>query len=278
MMSRPWQVPIEGVDAISFVPFVLEAYRGNRRFEGWATGFVWWCEDVGVLVSNWHVFSHRNQETKACLRADGGTPDRLVAVMPLSERGAEPARLEIPILDADGDPLWSTHPVLGDDADIAAIAIERPPAGIHVQPLNTIQQLPLRRTAGGFAHVIGFPFERDRYGLPIWKLASFASEPWLSPAFQPYLLVDTASRPGMSGSPVFQRERETVTTRDGRNGMINNGQGACEFVGIYSGRLRTSNDSEVQLGKVWHAQLVEETAQQAAETWRGRQGAGNQSR
>ena len=249
MMSRPWHVPVDAVDQISLVPFVLHAYRGTQRFEGWATGFVWVCQDVGVLVSNWHVFSHRNQETKTCIRGDGGTPDRLIAIMPFSERGSEPARLEIPILDDGEEPLWSTHPALGSDADIAAIAIDKPPAGIHVQPVNVIPQLPLTRTAGGFAHVIGFPFERDRYGLPIWKLASFASEPMLAPVRQPYLLVDTASRPGMSGSPVFQREFGTVTTRDGRNGMVNNGQGACEFVGIYSGRLRTSNDSEVQLGR-----------------------------
>jgi hypothetical protein len=110
--------------------------------------------------------------------------------------------------------------------------------------------------------ILGYPFGRKGYGMPVWKQGSFASEPFMAPTFDRYLIVDTASRPGMSGSPVIQRVHGIVEFDDGRRGPPN-GDGACRFVGIYSGRFHTNDSTDAQLGRVWPARLVEEVVSQA---------------
>jgi hypothetical protein len=61
--------------------------------------------------------------------------------------------------------------------------------------------------------VLGYPFGPGKTGLPVWKRGSIASEPDLVPQVENYLLVDTASRPGMSGSPVILRTYGTHMSR-----------------------------------------------------------------
>lgn len=118
---------------------------------------------------------------------------------------------------------------------------------------------PLKQRIGMAVFILGFPFGRMGIGMPVWKQATLASEPFLAPHLDhPYLIVDTASRPGMSGSPVIQRAHGAVEFEDGRRGEIGNGDGAFNFIGVYSGRFHTEDAADAQLGRVWPRALVEE--------------------
>ena len=103
--------------------------------------------------------------------------------------------------------------------------------------------------------VVGFPKGmRGDKRLPVWKRASIASEPNSTYAGKLSYLVDTATRKGMSGSPVVVRKlREQQLDQ-----VPSNLSDAFEekLVGIYSGRLG-EKEIEVQLGVVWWIEQVE---------------------
>jgi hypothetical protein len=123
--------------------------------------------------------------------------------------------------------------------------------------INDLPQAPLRTLIGSPLFILGYPFEPERY--PIWKLATVASEPALTPAGRLHLLVDSASRPGMSGAPVIQRAfgpAQIEGERGWKMEMLSTP--ATRFVGIYSGRLHTRSEFDAQLGMVWPSQVVEE--------------------
>lgn len=131
-------------------------------------------------------------------------------------------------------------------------------------PMNAIKTVPLKQRIGMPLFILGFPFGRIGAGMPVWKRGSFASEPFLSPDIDHrYLIVDTASRPGMSGSPVIQRVHGEVELEDNRYGRPASGDGVCNFVGVYSGRFHTEDQKDAQLGRVWPKRLVEEIVTEA---------------
>ncbi len=68
------------------------------------------------------------------------------------------------------------------------------------------------------------------------------------------MYLDTATREGMSGSPVIQYRRRAVSF------IGNHGQTDfhAQFVGIYSGRIIPRDFFEAQLGKVWKADCIDE--------------------
>ena len=69
-----------------------------------------------------------------------------------------------------------------------------------------------------------------------------------------HYLVDTASRPGMSGAPVILRSW-TNDFVDGSMRAITDTP-ATNFIGVYSGRLSAGTE-EAQIGMVWHESYVE---------------------
>ena len=101
--------------------------------------------------------------------------------------------------------------------------------------------------------------------IPIWKRASIATEPSL-PAFnEPCFLVDSATREGMSGSPVVAY---ATSARHYPHLAVNSGEITPEtillykpglaFLGIYSGRIGVGDLFEAQIGKVWYASVIDE--------------------
>lgn len=249
-----------GVDSCSLVPLFVEAYYGDQPL-GIGTAFLWLRTDLTLaLVTNWHVVSGRNHETGKCLNKMGGLPDRLCVHVPYHERRAPPVVVTVPTLNGEGEPVWTEHPRRGSAVDVVALPIALPPPSeVSIMPMNAIRSVPLKQRIGMPLFILGFPFGRTGIGMPVWKQASFASEPILSPGHDhPYLTVDTASRPGMSGSPAIQRVHGQIELEGDLHGRMSSGDGACCFVGIYSGRFHTEDSSDAQLGRVWPAILVEE--------------------
>jgi hypothetical protein len=104
--------------------------------------------------------------------------------------------------------------------------------------------------------VLGYPFGSPPPGLPVWKRGSIASEPELAPIGPRYFLIDSASRPGMSGAPVILRSWGAHVKENDAVSMI--AGAVTRFVGVYSGRLHTKDLLEAQLGMVWPARLISE--------------------
>lgn len=248
-----------GIDACSSVPLFVEAYFGDQIL-GAATAFIWLRRDLKLsLLTNWHVASGRNNETNQPTHQFGGIPDHLRVHVPLNDRARPPLIVRVPTVDEDGEPLWVEHPIHGRRVDVVSLEIDLPPPEeTSFIPMNAIKTVPIKQRIGMPVFILGYPFGRLGVGMPVWKQATFASEPFLSPNLDHrFLIVDTASRPGMSGSPVIQRVHGQVELEDG-HGRIYGGDGACNFIGIYSGRFHANDPSDAQLGRVWPAVLVKE--------------------
>jgi hypothetical protein len=73
------------------------------------------------------------------------------------------------------------------------------------------------------------------------------------------MLVDTASRPGMSGAPVIRRSWTNHTEQPGIVAFVD--PPLNKFIGVYSGRVPTDHLHEAQIGLVWDASLIDEIIQ-----------------
>jgi hypothetical protein len=105
--------------------------------------------------------------------------------------------------------------------------------------------------------VLGFPFGVRLPAYPIWKRGNIASEPDIAPLSDGFLMIDTASRPGMSGGPVILRSWTSHLMEDGTNRPLD-GSTLTRFIGVYSGRMKAKDDLDTQVGMVWPATAIEE--------------------
>jgi hypothetical protein len=140
--------------------------------------------------------------------------------------------------------------------DVVAIPLTGDLSSFDFYSMNKMGSPDLEVRIGMDVFVLGYPFGHGKTGLPVWKRGSIASEPDLVPHVEKYLRVDTASRPGMSGSPVILRTYGTHLTQ-GNNVHLTAGA-ANKFIGVYSGRLHTQNALEAQIGMVWSATYIDE--------------------
>jgi len=109
---------------------------------------------------------------------------------------------------------------------------------------------------------MGFPHGLSGVdGLAIWKRGSVATLPDRDIDGLPKLLIDTATRKGMSGSPVIVRRSGLIRRRGEKSDapivssdIIGTAEG---FLGIYSGRIG-DDELGVQLGLVWRAEVIDE--------------------
>ncbi len=94
--------------------------------------------------------------------------------------------------------------------------------------------------------------------MPIWKRASVASEPEYDIDDMPYYFADTATRSGMSGSPVILYKDRAVTMINEKERLLSRHH--TKLVGIYSGRIgaNTGNRNDAQLGRVWKTRVIKD--------------------
>lgn len=238
-----------------------------------ATGFFYEFDKREFLITNWHVASGRNPTTDKPLHCMAAIPDSLDTCVPRSRQikvdgsGRQQSGLtwewkRLPLFNDSNyeRPIWTEHPKHGKLFHVVAIplsglvntsilAVNSPEIGLE----------KIRIYPGLEAFVIGFPLGMTGgANFPIWKRATIASEPDIHIDGLPKFLIDTATREGMSGSPVFAQEvgywlqeGETDTAK------ANFGKG-LRFVGIYSGRIGADDEFKAQLGLVWkESALVE---------------------
>jgi len=169
---------------------------------------------------------------------------------------------DVSLIDADENQLWLEHPTFKEQVDVVAIKVEIPPDKLvfdiehFIEPFNDDTTIRIKDDL----FIIGFPFGIKGGGeLPIWKRASIASEPDINLENLPKMFVDTATRPGMSGSPVFYKEKRPVGIGEGDPGSGKKfSWNLMNFVGIYSGRIGADDELMAQLGVVWKSRVIDE--------------------
>ena len=161
---------------------------------------------------------------------------------------------------------WSEHPVLKEKADFVAVPIS------NLDDVDLYFYDPAKpwccfaeANAGedfllgpaDVVSIVGFPFGKSSSGFfPIWVsgfLASELSENYLG---LPIQLVDSRTRVGQSGSPVFAyRAGGLLPTSVGTSSLLDGPVG--KFLGIYSGRI----DKDSDIGMIWKASALDELIQ-----------------
>ncbi|MBH8614757.1 hypothetical protein I4N56_030775 [Pseudomonas mohnii] len=103
----------------------------------------------------------------------------------------------------------------------------------------------------------GYPQNvQDYYAQPVWKRATIASSVQLGWNGERKFLVDSASKSGMSGSPVLYYSPDGVMRFRGTNYRFD--QEVAILAGIYVGRLGVTKEADPQIGTVWHQSVIDE--------------------
>jgi hypothetical protein len=228
-----------------------------------ATGFIYKFQDVFYIITTWHNVTGRDPITGQCISEHGGIPDLFATYFRSRTEGGVTHREILPLYaDAEMEkPLWLEHPISREKIDVVAYRL---PAEIATKyRLFPINEIPFEEgiapEVSDEVFILGYPFSETPYlHLPVWKKASIATEPTVNIDQLPKLLVDTATRPGLSGSPaIFQR---TGTHKLGQDGMPTDetffGR-ARDFIGIYSGRIG-KDEFQAQLGIIWKKRVIQE--------------------
>jgi hypothetical protein len=245
------------IDRFSLVTVPLSLYFNDRHLSD-ATGFIWQEGRQNYLITNWHVATGRSAFDGNSLHSHGGRPNAIRALFNTRIQQFLKQEHVIGIRDEDGRPLWLAHPARGRAVDVVAIPLpyadDNPIFDLH--PINKYIAVELTVRIAMEVFVLGYPFGPEPPGYPVWKRGSMASEPDLAGIGTGYYLVDTASRPGMSGSPVIRRIWNQRV--DGDRVVPAPTPLRTEFVGVYSGRRHTKDERDAQLGMVWPRRCIEE--------------------
>lgn len=103
----------------------------------------------------------------------------------------------------------------------------------------------------------GYPQNvQDYYAQPVWKRATIASSVQTGWNREKKFLIDSASKSGMSGSPVLFYSPKGEVRIKGHSYHF--GQDAAILAGIYVGRLGVTKEADPQVGIVWHRSVIDE--------------------
>jgi len=203
--------------------------------------------------------------------------------------------LTAPLYDRKMAPLWKEHPE-GPAVDAVIYPLPRRLEDhfVFVDIQDAVSDTEIDDTVAKDVFILGYPFSKEEmkssfginaaYYLPIWKRGSIATEPRVRLGGR-ILLIDSLSRPGMSGAPVvIAQDEKMVHATDARNsailGLIRRGEIAARdairgldaqslriatekqfnFLGLYSGVIGNTRLQQVALGKCWHFDTLRELA------------------
>lgn len=238
-----------------------------------ATEFFYEYESMIFLITNAHNITHMNPEQSLRLTSSLAFPISIKTkfrviykdqpnIIGISEFVTIP-------LYADPElhtPYWFILPEKGYLIDVIALPLEMPnkiPDIVKLFPINKFElDTEYYPIVADDVSILGYPFDiTGKLELPIWKRGTIASEPAIDINNLPMFYVDTATRSGMSGSPVIMRRtgihgsEGNTLTGDEIIGTIQN------FVGVYSGRIGAEDEYKAQIGIVWKNHVIEEIIQ-----------------
>jgi hypothetical protein len=257
------------MDAYSRSVAQLELFGRNGEDCGLGTGFFFRQGQDLSLITNWHIVSGVDPTTMAPI--DGKVlPEKLLCHYkqyldkdgrPTSDHGPAIGNFPKEIdLYRGNKAIWFEHSSR-QNVDVVAIKLSIGELGEFANiPVNEVEQTPgLQLAAGMDCFVLGYPQGMIGPGrTPIWKRGSIASEPAYLYKDKPGFLIDTATRKGMSGSPVVARHSGIYRPNPGPAFSGDEIIGTVtRFAGIYSGRIG-EDEMGVQLGMVWRSDVLTE--------------------
>lgn len=227
----------------------------NDNYISSATGFFFEYGNNLFVVSNWHVFSGRNPNTGQSMNNSGAVPDTMEIALWLKRKIGDWQLVRMPMNDTNGEAVWLQHPN-GQDIDVAVCRINEIPDEIAIYSLpRPDETLDMAFEIAMDVFIVGFPLGLSHQDVfPVWKRGSVATEPQLKVYDLPVFLVDSATREGMSGSPVYLRRFGHCIHSNGNISWTNGP--VSRFVGIYSGRYGADDESAAQLGRVWRRDVI----------------------
>lgn len=224
-----------------------------------ATGFLVNKEDITYLITNRHVVTGRNNETRECLdKINGSIPNKLKVWLPSEiDEGYGWRNIDIDLYDSDENQTWLEHPTYKEKVDVVAIKLGK---YNQTKPFCYYLKSNYKPSITQNLFILGYPFGLDinptigKYA--IWTTGVVASEPDLDLNINgeqlPAFLVDAKTRQGQSGSPVIYYDSSGLLKN--KNAIYKYSQPITIQIGIYSGRINKESD----LGYVWKWSLIEE--------------------
>lgn len=249
---------------LSFVPIQIGMRFGEIEV-AIGTAFFYLYNDRNYFVTNWHNVTGRRPTDHGLISKTGCIPNNIACRLPFHEKTPDglsalrwiPKILKIYDDEENRKPIWWEFPELRNKVDVVVIDLE----GLEdtvTKPANdpSFDLEKLNLTPGMDVFVLGYPMGMSGGArFPIWKRGSIASEPDIDLDGLPKLYIDTATREGMSGSPVFAQESgfwapEGKSLPEG--GIYGKGN---RFLGVYSGRVG-DDTFQAQLGIVWKEEAI----------------------
>jgi hypothetical protein len=247
--------------------------RNGRQADcGLATGFFYKRAEELFLITNWHAVTGVDPTTMVPVDADSPLPEVLkfqfkqtvdANGQPVPPGGPQLILSNFPKLInlyEAGAGVWYEHSTR-QNVDVVALLLSPDQLGEFANiPINLVDQSPALVPAPGMdCFVLGYPQGMVGPGLsPIWKRGSIASEPNYNYRNMPGFLIDTATRKGMSGSPVVARHSGILKVSPGGGMGPDDVIGTVtKFIGVYSGRIG-DDLMGVQLGMVWRSDLLDD--------------------
>ncbi len=257
-----YQILVPSVQIVSLTSVRIELFCGDVLL-AIGTAFLDTYNGEPYLITNWHCVTGRHPFNGKTTAADGVTPDRLIAFFHRMLSGGsfafhDPLKVEIPVLYRKGSN-WLMHPG-GQSVDVVAHKLQEDTKSLahaFIRRITNAHEAIVQ--VGSEVSILGFPEGLTPTGsLPVWKRGSVATEPSAFADGEPCFWIDSATRKGMSGSPVFVRRPGTyrfdnpATGNIGKIGISDH----LAFCGIYSGRMGESDPLEAQIGKVWRPDCI----------------------
>jgi len=225
--------------------------------------------DQLFLITNWHVVTGKNPLTGEYLNSKAAMPTYIkVKLLQAEQIDGRQQIIEgdwVINLYSGEKPLWrELKNEQGIFIDVIALPCT-PRSNYLIYPINELEEPFNEQTKVNVAEdvfVIGFPFGKTVGNVfPIWKRASVASEMAIDIDDLPRFYVDTATREGMSGSPVVKYEKRGTSIMASKEGKYSGYY--TKFVGVYSGRIiRSANEgdnlNDAQLGIVWKVKVIDD--------------------
>lgn len=267
--------------------FAIKRDTGQLELRSNATGFFLRAQNMIFLVTNWHVVTGLDPANTSSLKRF--VPELLK--LTLISKDNYLTELSVPLYNMKMEPLWHEH---HDRHAVDLVLIPLPQQlenhfYIFDIESNTDNE-KIEETIAKDVFILGYPFSKDEmhsgfdkdanYYLPIWKRGSIATEPNRKIANK-LILIDSLSRPGMSGSPiVIAEDTNFMMAKTEKNAAVlkrlSGGDSSAlydlntdeisnkkikrfNFLGVYSGVIGTTKLQEVALGKCWHKSVLLET-------------------
>lgn len=240
------QFQSEPVSAISMAttPILLKAILPSTGIVSSATGFIWMDAEQAFLVTSRHVFTGTNA-FDGQVNSQAFRP-REIEIYPSGKLGTKFSRfgpLPLRLYDRSGVGLWFEDPAfeaLKTDIAVLPINLRLPPEYSPISLNRDDYSKDIVSAVGMELVVVGYPSANLSGGMiPVWRRGMLASEPSLAIDQKPIFLIDAATGPSFSGSPVFRQHIGPAPYRseDGKLSVRLKSVVSRDFVGVYSGRL-----------------------------------------